>query len=104
MIKKGQAKIIIDYKDGLVHVFHGETNNLLCCYQESRDTDTFKLIWNLLESYCDKFEGFRLGKPYEKPEEKKPISNVIDLDDKRLWYANNNNNGNTTNNNIYNFW
>ena len=37
-----------------------------------KDTDTFKLIWNLLESYCDKFEGFRLGKPYEKPEEEKP--------------------------------
>ena len=102
-MSKGQAKIIIDYNNGQVHVFHGDTNDLLCCYEESQDTNTFKLIWNLLESYCDKFEGFRLGKPYEKPEEEKPISNVINLDDKRVWYVNGISRYYDTNNNIYNF-
>ena len=42
-MNKGQAKIIIDYNNGQVHVFHGDTNDLLCCYEESQDIDTFKL-------------------------------------------------------------
>ena len=79
-MNKGSAKIIIDYNNGQVHVFHGDTNDLLCCYEESQDIDTFKLIWNLLESYCDKFEGFRLGKP--KIEEEKKETNIINFNER----------------------
>ena len=81
MINKGVSKIVIDYNNGQVHVFHGETNDLLCCYEESKDINTFKLIWNLLESYCDEFDGFRLGKPTKDKEHKE--NNIINLNQRR---------------------
>ena len=53
--KKGTASILINYDQGKISVFHGTDKTLLTTWEERKDENHWKMIWDLIRSFQLKY-------------------------------------------------